>query len=139
MLRPDRSATSLAMSTLYRSPTIFVSVDPRGFVEWVVRENATVTIEEIRKIGEQLERQGFTTVRVLVNRVNEYIHPDDYLLHNLHKFGSVLIARVAFFAPSTQSQMFSGVVALTTLREVPSRIFADKQEAIDWLLGDEAE
>ena len=127
----------MPMSTLYRSPTIFVSIDSRGFIEWIVRENATVTIEEIRNIAEQLERHGFTKVRVLVNRVNEYIHPDDYLLHNLHSFGSVLTEKVAFFAPSTQSQMFSGVVALTALRDVPTRIFADKQEAIDWLLGEE--
>lgn len=127
----------MPMSTLYRSPTIFVSVDPRGFVEWLVRENATVTIEEIRKIAEQLDRQGFTGVRVLVNRVNEYIHPDDYLLHSLHKLGNVVTEKVAFFAPSTQSQMFSGVLKLTTLREVPTRIFADKEEAIDWLLGEE--
>lgn len=125
------------MSTLYRSPTIFVSADPRGFVEWLVRENATVTIEEIRAIAEQLERQGFTSVRVLVNRVNEYIHPDDYILHNIYKLGDVVIERLAFFAPSTQSQMFSGVVALTALRNVATRVFADKQDAIDWLLGEE--
>jgi len=125
------------VSTLYRSPTIFVSADPRGFIEWVVRENATVTIEEIRAIAAQLDRQGFTMVRVLVNRVNEYIHPDDYIMHDIHKLGDVVIERLAFFAPSTQSQMFSGVVALTALRKVATRVFADKQEAIDWLLADD--
>lgn len=126
------------MSTLYRSPNVFVSIDPRGFIEWVVRENATVAIEEIRKIAEQLDRQGFTGVRVLVNRVNEYIHPDDYLLHDLRSLGKVVTEKVAFFAPSTQSQMFSGVIGLTALREVPTRIFADKQEAVDWLLGEDS-
>ncbi len=125
------------MSTLHRSTTVTVFLDQRGFVEFVVRENQTLTIEELEIIAQLLKDKGLTDVRVLVNRVNEYKHSENYLLHNLKTINGLQLERVSYFAPSLQSKIYSEVIKLTTLREVPTRIFSGKQEAIDWLLSDE--
>ncbi|HEY8901908.1 MAG TPA: hypothetical protein VIM61_15960 [Chthoniobacterales bacterium] len=125
------------MSMIYRSDVLTVFHDARGFVEWVVREHRQISKTEIDEVAAILEKCGVTRLRALVNRVNDYATPDDYLFYDLHEIGSVTTERVAFFAPSPMDQNRSHAVAITALHAVPTRVFAARQPAIDWLLSDE--
>ena len=124
------------MSLFYENENMEVHLDPRGFVEWIIREDHTVHIEEVRLVHRLLAQRGHTHGRALINRENRYIHPDDYMVHDLSEVEGVRAEKVAYYAPKTRDQVFSHVVALTALRKVPTAVFTTRDEAITWLLAD---
>jgi hypothetical protein len=124
------------MSTIYRSETVTVIHDPRGFVEWTVREKSMPTMEELETVGRQLAERGLAPARVLVARINRYATPEDF---NVVEIGreNVAIERLAYFAPGPGDRVFSKLMSLTALRNIPTQIFSDREAAIAWLLADD--
>lgn len=126
------------MTPFYEDENVVVYADPRGFVEWIAREGRGISIDEVRTVNRMLAALGRTSGRALINRRHRYIHPGDYMIHDMSEVEGVRAERVAYYAPTTRDQIFSHVTALTTLRNVETRVFDDRDEAIAWLLADRA-
>ena len=125
------------MSTLYENEKVTVYADPRGFIEWVARENGGITIEEVKAVNRLLAARGLTSGRALVNRENRYVHPDDYMIYDLSEVEGVRTEKVAYYAPATRDQVFSHVTAMTTLRNVSTKVFDNRDKAIAWLIAND--
>jgi hypothetical protein len=126
------------MEPFYESEKVRAFWHAEGYLELIVFEESVLEFAQLREIGELLAELGHTRVRALVSRHNRYVPPNDYLLRNLATFEPVTIERVAYFAPTPTSQTLSHLIGLTALRGVPYRVFPAREQALEWLLGDEA-
>lgn len=127
----------ISVTPFYEDENVVVYIDPRGFVEWIAHEGRCITIREVRAVHRLLAALGKTRGRALVNRRHRYVHPDDYMIYDMSEVEGIRAERVAYYAPTTRDQVFSHVIALTTLRNVQTRVFDDRDEAIAWLLADD--
>ncbi|MEO6053121.1 MAG: hypothetical protein ABIP97_03840 [Chthoniobacterales bacterium] len=122
------------MKLVYQSPVVLAQLDDAGWLEFTVGDYKDITYTEIQSVAHAIMGMGITTIRVLVVRTFRYSTSADTMMSDLKFIDGLVVEKLAYFAPAYAAKTAAELESRTALRHVPTAIFAERNEAIRWLM-----
>lgn len=121
------------METLAESKVFAAYLDPRGFVEFIVKDAKELQLSDVLEFGEILLARKINRVKILVNRLHDY-STDASILISSDKDIPFHLDRLAYLVYTPTTEHISKYIGDLVLKKCPHEIFHDRESAISWLL-----
>jgi len=124
------------MEKLAESSIYSAFFDPRGFVEFIVKDEKELRRSDIDEVAKIIRERGITPVHVLIHRLNDY-STDSSVLTSPYRNLPFHIDRVAYLVYSGTTEKIAEYISNVVLHDCPHQIFHDRDSAVAWLLADQ--
>jgi hypothetical protein len=123
------------MEKLAESDIYSAHLDPRGFVEFVVKDAQELRREDLDELAKIIRERRIAPAHVLINRLHDYSAAPSVLTSRFQHL-PLHVDRVAYLVYASTTERVSEYVADVVLHDCPHEIFRDRDAAIAWLLAD---
>ncbi|MEO6847655.1 MAG: hypothetical protein ABI443_08875 [Chthoniobacterales bacterium] len=124
------------MDPIFECKAYTLFADPLGFFELVVETHHELDLEDFPDFDAFLEDCGVKSLKLLINRKNEYSTGASLLTPPYPKFRERMAKTAYLVYHKHTTELIAQFTGDIALRELPHKVFHEREAAIAWLLED---
>lgn len=121
------------MELLAESDVFTAYLDPRGFVEFIVKDSKELRLSDIMEVRGVLQERHIDHLKVLINRRHDY-STDASVLIAPYRDIPFHMEKLAYLVYTPTTEHIVKYVSDLVLKNCPHEIFHDREKAVSWLL-----